>query len=177
MSNKANIVGVSATASLATVVGNYDINYLKKNLIDKYYPLSDEGRNRIHNKFYKQLEIYDREKIDIRVKVIDVPEQDAITKDNVTIKINAVIYFNIFDAKKAMLSVQNCFYAVTQLAQTTMRNLVGSVTLDELLSDRERISNEMCAIVDKATDDWGVKIQNVELINYVIPHFHIFLPD
>ena len=71
MSNKANIVGVSATASLATVVGNYDINYLKKNLIDKYYPLSDEGRNRIHNKFYKQLEIYDREKIDIRVKIVD----------------------------------------------------------------------------------------------------------
>ncbi len=108
-------------------------------------------------------------KIDIRVIVVDVPEQDAITRDNVTVKINAVIYFNIFDAKKAMLSVQNCDYAVTQLAQTTMRNLVGSVTLDELLTDRERISNEICLIVDKATDEWGVKIQNVELKDIALP--------
>lgn len=109
------------------------------------------------------------QKIDVRVKVVDVPEQDAITKDNVTVKINAVIYFNIFDAKKAMLSVEHCNYAVTQLAQTTMRNLVGSVTLDELLTDRERISNEICTIVDKATDEWGVKIQNVELKDIALP--------
>lgn len=108
-------------------------------------------------------------KIDIRVKVVDVPEQDAITKDNVTVRINAVIYFNIFDSKKAVLSVQNYNYAVTQLAQTTMRNIVGSVTLDELLSDRERISNEICLIVDKATDEWGVKIQNVELKDIALP--------
>ena len=109
------------------------------------------------------------EKTDIRVKVVDVPEQDAITKDNVTIKINAVLYFHIFDAKKSLISVQNCTYAVTQLAQTTMRNLVGSVTLDELLTDRERISNEICLIVDKATDEWGVKIQNVELKDIALP--------
>ena len=109
------------------------------------------------------------EKTDVRVQVVDVPEQDAITKDNVTIKINAVLYFHIFDAKKSLLAVQNCNYAVTQLAQTTMRNLVGSVTLDELLTDRERISNEICLIVDKATDDWGVKIQNVELKDIALP--------
>ena len=109
------------------------------------------------------------EKTDIRVKVVDVPEQDAITKDNVRIKINAVLYFHIFDAKKSLISVQNCTYAVTQLAQTTMRNLVGSVTLDELLTDRERISNEICLIVDKATDEWGVKIQNVELKDIALP--------
>ena len=109
------------------------------------------------------------QKTDIRVKVVDVTEQDAITKDNVTIKINAVLYFYIFDAKKSLLSVQNCAYAVTQLAQTTMRNLVGSVTLDELLTDRERISNEICLIVDKATDEWGVKIQNVELKDIALP--------
>ena len=96
-------------------------------------------------------------------------EQDAITKDNVTVKINAVIYYNIFDAKKAVLSVENYHYAVTQLAQTTMRNIVGSVTLDELLGDREKISNEICSIVDKATDEWGVKIQNVELKDIALP--------
>lgn len=109
------------------------------------------------------------QKIDVRVDVVDVPEQDAITKDNVSIKINAVLYFNIFDAKKALLAVSHCKYAVTQLAQTTMRNLVGSVTLDELLTDRERISNEICLIVDKATDEWGVKIQNVELKDIALP--------
>lgn len=108
-------------------------------------------------------------KIDIRVKVVDVPEQDAITKDNVTIKINAVIYYNIFDAKKAVLCVEKYNYAVTQLAQTTMRNIVGSVTLDQLLSDRERISAEICTIVDSATDEWGVKIQNVELKDIALP--------
>lgn len=108
-------------------------------------------------------------KIDIRVKVIDVPEQDAITKDNVTIKINAVIYYNIFDSKKAMLAVEDYNYAVTQLAQTTMRNIVGSVTLDELLVERETISDNICSIVDTATDEWGVKIQNVELKDIALP--------
>ena len=108
-------------------------------------------------------------KIDIRVKVIDVPEQDTITKDNVSIKINAVIYYNIFDAKKAVLSVENFAYAVSQLAQTTMRNIVGSVTLDELLTERDNISTSICSIVDKATDVWGVKIENVELKDVSLP--------
>ena len=108
-------------------------------------------------------------KIDIRVKVIDVPEQDTITKDNISIKINAVIYYNIFDAKKAILSVERYAYAVSQLAQTTMRNIVGSVTLDQLLTDRDSISSNICDIVDKATDAWGVKIENVELKDIALP--------
>lgn len=108
-------------------------------------------------------------KIDIRTKVVDVPEQDTITKDNVSIRINAVIYFSIFDAKKAILAVENYGYAVSQLAQTTMRNIVGSVTLDELLVEREKISTEICAIVDKATDDWGIKVINVELKDVALP--------
>ena len=108
-------------------------------------------------------------KIDIRTKVIDVPEQEVITKDNVSVKINAVIYYNIFDAAKALLGVESFHYAVSQLAQTTMRNIVGSVTLDELLSCREKISTEICAIVDKATDDWGIKVQNVELKDVALP--------
>ena len=108
-------------------------------------------------------------KIDIRTKVIDVPEQEVITKDNVSIRINAVIYYNIFDAGKALLGVENFHYAVSQLAQTTMRNIVGSVTLDELLVGREKISSEICLIVDKATDAWGIKVQNVELKDVTLP--------
>ncbi len=108
-------------------------------------------------------------KIDIRTKVIDVPEQETITKDNVSVRINAVIYFSIFDASKALLSVENFRYAVSQLAQTTMRNAVGSVTLDELLSSRDKISTEICKIIDEATDPWGIKVENVELKDVALP--------
>lgn len=109
------------------------------------------------------------QKVDIRTKVIDVPEQEAITKDNVSVKINAVIYFNIFDASKAILAVENFNYAVSQLAQTTMRNVVGAVSLDELLGARDKISNEICNIIDKATDPWGIKVENVELKDISLP--------
>ena len=102
-------------------------------------------------------------KIDIRTRAVDVPEQVAITSDNVSIKINAVIYYKVFDAGKALCEVENFQYAVGQLAQTTMRNVVGTVTLDQLLTDREKISLNICNIIDKATDPWGVKVENVEL--------------
>lgn len=102
-------------------------------------------------------------KIDIRTKAVDVPEQVAITSDNVSIKINAVIYYKVFDAGKALCEVEDFQYAVGQLAQTTMRNVVGTVTLDQLLTDREKISLNICGIIDKATDPWGVKVENVEL--------------
>ena len=96
-------------------------------------------------------------KVDIRTKAVDVPEQEAITKDNVSVKINAVLYYNIFDSAKAINEVENFNYAVSQLSQTTMRNAVGAVTLDELLSEREKISDQICTIIDKATDPWGIK--------------------
>ena len=108
-------------------------------------------------------------KIDIRTKAVDVPEQDAITKDNVSIRINAVIYYKIFDAGKALCEVENFYYAVSQLAQTTMRNVVGSVTLDELLTERDKISEEICTIIDRATDPWGIKVENVELKDVALP--------
>ena len=108
-------------------------------------------------------------KIDVRVKAVDVPEQEAITKDNVSVKINAVIYYKIFDASKSILAVENFYYAVSQLAQTTMRNIVGSVTLDELLSEREKLSSQICGIIDNATDPWGVKVENVELKDISLP--------
>ena len=108
-------------------------------------------------------------KVDIRTKAVDVPEQDAITKDNVSVRINAVIYYKIFDAGKAILEVENFYYAVSQLAQTTMRNAVGEVSLDELLSEREKISSKICEIIDKATDPWGIKVENVELKDVSLP--------
>ncbi len=108
-------------------------------------------------------------KVDIRTKVVDVPEQDAITKDNVSVRINAVIYYKVFDAAKAILEVENFYYAVSQLAQTTMRNAVGSVSLDELLSEREKLSDSICKIIDTATDPWGIKVENVELKDIQLP--------
>lgn len=108
-------------------------------------------------------------KVDIRTKAVDVPEQDAITKDNVSIRINAVLYYKIFDASKAVLAVENFRFAVAQLAQTTMRNAVGAVTLDDLLSERDKISEEICKVVDLATDPWGIKVENVELKDVSLP--------
>lgn len=113
--------------------------------------------------------IHSFKKVDIRTKAVDVPEQETITKDNVSIKINAVIYYKVFDAGKAICEVENFYYAVSQLAQTTMRNIVGSVTLDELLSEREKISAEICTVIDKATDLWGIKVENVELKDVSLP--------
>ena len=108
-------------------------------------------------------------KVDIRTKAVDVPEQDAITKDNVSVRINAVIYYKVFDASKAILEVENYYYAVSQLAQTTMRNVVGSVSLDELLAEREKLSESICKIIDEATDPWGIKVENVELKDVSLP--------
>ncbi len=102
-------------------------------------------------------------KVDLRVKAVDVPDQKAITKDNISVGVNAVIYYKVSDASKAVLEVENYYYAVSQLAQTTMRNVVGEVELDELLSEREKLSDRIRGIVDKATDPWGIKVDNVEL--------------
>ena len=108
-------------------------------------------------------------KVDIRTKAVDVPEQEAITKDNVSVKINAVVYYRVNDPGKAICEVEDFYYAVSQLAQTTMRNIVGSVTLDELLSEREKISTDICSVIDKATDAWGIKVENVELKDVALP--------
>ena len=109
------------------------------------------------------------QKIDIRTKAVDVPEQDAITRDNVSIRINAVLYYKVFDASKAVIAVERYQYAVSQLAQTTMRNAVGAVSLDELLSERDKISTEICKVIDEATDPWGIKVENVELKDIKLP--------
>ncbi len=109
------------------------------------------------------------QRVDIRVRAIDVPDQDAITKDNVSIKVNAVLYFKAADAEKAVIEVEEFEYAVSQLAQTTMRDVVGEATLDELLSNRDAISKRIREIVDKATDPWGIKVSSVELKHVELP--------
>lgn len=108
-------------------------------------------------------------KVDIRVKAVDVPDQKAITKDNIAVGVNAVIYYKVADASKAVLAVENFYYAMSQLAQTTMRNVVGQVELDELLSQRDQISDRIRTIVDQASDDWGIKVDNVELKDVALP--------
>ena len=107
--------------------------------------------------------------VDVRLKTVDVPSQDAITKDNVSAKINAVIYYQVTDAAKAIIDIQNIDYAVLQLAQTTMRNVAGSVTLDELLAERQKISDQIETIIDQATKGWGVDVATVELKDIELP--------
>lgn len=108
-------------------------------------------------------------KVDLRLKAIDVPAQDAITKDNVSAKINAVIYYKIVDSAKAVLEVEHVHWAVIQLAQTTMRNVAGEVTLDELLSQRKQISSRIEELVEAATAGWGVEVTGVELKDINLP--------
>lgn len=109
------------------------------------------------------------QKVDIRVKAVDVPDQNAITRDNVSVKVNAVIYYKVSDAPKAIIEVEDFRYAISQYAQTTMRNIVGEVTLDELLSSRDKIAERIREIVDKETDAWGLKVNNVELKDVSLP--------
>jgi len=108
-------------------------------------------------------------KVDMRVKAVDVPDQKAITRDNVSVMVNAVIYYKVSDAAKAIIEVEDFRYAISQYAQTTMRNIVGQATLDELLANREQIAERIREIVDQETDEWGLKVNNVELKDVSLP--------
>ncbi len=158
------VVGVAAAIVLSSlkVVNEYERGVLFT--LGKYAGLMKPGLRMVVPLFQSW------EKVDLRVKAVDVPDQDCITKDNVSVRVNAVLYFKVADASKAILSVENYFYAVSQLSQTTMRDIVGEVTLDELLSKRDEISQRIQVIVDKATDPWGIKVDSVDLK-------HIELPD
>ena len=109
------------------------------------------------------------QKVDMRIKALDVPDQNAISRDNVSVQVNAVIYYKVSDAEKAIIEVEDFRNAISQYAQTTMRNIVGEVTLDELLSSRDQIADRIREIVDKETDAWGLKVQNVELKDVRLP--------
>jgi len=108
-------------------------------------------------------------KVDLRVKAVDVPNQEAITKDNISVSVNAVIYYKVREADKVILEVEDFYYAISQLAQTTMRNAVGQVDLDGLLSQRDKVSEHIRNVIDIAADPWGIKVVNVELKDITLP--------
>ncbi|MDP7417511.1 MAG: slipin family protein, partial [Desulfobacterales bacterium] len=108
-------------------------------------------------------------KVSLRLVAMDVDPQDVITKDNVSVKVNAVIYFRVIDPVKAVIEVENYSYAMSQLAQTTLRSVCGQADLDELLSAREKINAELQEILDTHTDPWGIKVATVELKHIDLP--------
>ena len=108
-------------------------------------------------------------KVSLRLVAMDVPPQDVITRDNVSVKVNAVIYFRVMDPTKATIEVENFLFATSQLAQTTLRSVCGQVELDELLSEREKINSELQGILDKHTDPWGIKVTTVEVKHIDLP--------
>jgi regulator of protease activity HflC (stomatin/prohibitin superfamily) len=103
------------------------------------------------------------EVVDLRVITMDVPEQDVISRDNVTVRVNAVLYFRVVDPEKAIIQVENFVVATSQLAQTTLRSVLGKHDLDEMLSERDRLNNDIQEILDTQTEDWGIKVANVEI--------------
>jgi regulator of protease activity HflC (stomatin/prohibitin superfamily) len=108
-------------------------------------------------------------KVSLRLVAMDVPPQDVITRDNVSIKVNAVIYFRVMDPTKATIEVENYLFATSQLAQTTLRSVCGQVELDELLAEREKINTQLQTILDKHTDPWGIKVTTVEVKHIDLP--------
>jgi regulator of protease activity HflC (stomatin/prohibitin superfamily) len=102
-------------------------------------------------------------RVDLRTIVMDVPTQDVISHDNVSVKVNAVVYFRVIDPKKAIIQVENFYMATSQLAQTTLRSVLGQHELDEMLAERERLNADVQSILDRQTDTWGIKVSNVEI--------------
>ena len=109
------------------------------------------------------------EKVSLRLVTMDVPAQDVITRDNVSVKVNAIVYFRVVDSSKAVVTVENFLYATSQLAQTTLRSVLGQVELDDLLSKREELNERLQAILDQSTDPWGIKVTMVEVKTVDLP--------
>ena len=108
-------------------------------------------------------------RVSLRTIVLDVPPQDIITKDNVSVKVNAVVYFRVFNPLNAILQVENYIYATSQLSQTTLRSILGQVELDDLLSEREKLNKELQTVLDQHTDPWGIKVALVEIKQVDLP--------
>jgi len=160
------ILIILGAAAFIVLISIRQINQYQKGVkfrLGKYIGLMEPGWRLVWPIFY----FY--RKVDLRVKAVDVPNQEAITKDNISVSVNAVIYYKVQNANKAVLEVENFYYAISQMAQTTMRNAVGQVDLDQLLSQRDRVSESIRSIIDKATDPWGIKVDNVELKDITLP--------
>ena len=108
-------------------------------------------------------------RISLRTVVLDVPPQDIITRDNVSVKVNAVVYFRVIDPRRAVVEVENYMYATSQLAQTTLRSVLGQAELDDLLAERERLNQQLQSILDNQTDPWGIKVSAVEVKHVDLP--------
>ena len=126
-------------------------------LLGRFYKVKGPGLVIIIPGFQKMV------RVDLRLIVMDVPTQDVISKDNVSVKVNAVIYFRVVDPEKAIIQVANYFEATSQLAQTTPRSVLGQHELDEMLSERDKLNHDIQAILDENTDSWGIKVANVEI--------------
>ncbi len=138
----------------------------------------EKGLKFLFGRYYKTMEpgwrlvwpiIQGSEKVDMRTKAVDVPDQNAITRDNVSVTVNAVIYYKVVSAEKAILEIENYQYAMSQYAQTTMRNVVGEATLDELLGGRDKIADRIKEIVAETAASWGLSVLNVELKDIRLP--------
>ena len=138
----------------------------------------EKGLKFMFGKFHKTMNpgwrivfpiIQSYQKVDLRTKAVDVPDQNAITKDNVPVNVNAVIYYKVADAEKAILEIENFRYAVLQYAQTTMRNVVGEVTLDELLASRDKVADRIESLVEVVSKSWGLEVSSVELKDVKLP--------
>ena len=126
-------------------------------LLGRFYKVKGPGLIIIIPGFQKMV------RVDLRLIVMDVPTQDVISKDNVSVKVNAVIYFRVVDPERAIIQVANYFEATSQLAQTTLRSVLGQHELDEMLSERDKLNHDIQAILDENTDSWGIKVANVEI--------------
>jgi regulator of protease activity HflC (stomatin/prohibitin superfamily) len=158
-----SIIGIVVLYILAgiKVVKEYERGV--KFTLGKYVGMMNPGLRVV----FPIIQAWDR--VDIRVKAVDVPSQDCISKDNVTIKVNAVLYYKVEKANKAIIEVEHFNFAVAQLAQTTMRNIVGEFELDEILQKREAISKKIKEIVDKETDPWGIDVTKIEIKDIELP--------
>jgi regulator of protease activity HflC (stomatin/prohibitin superfamily) len=155
-----------AVAAFIVLISIRQVNQYERGVkftFGKYTGMMDPGWRLVWPiiQFYK--------KVDMRIKAVDVPHQKAITRDNVSVEVNAVIYYQVSSAEKSILEIEDFMYAISQYAQTTMRNIVGGVTLDELLANRDKIAEHIKEVVDKETDAWGLKVHNVELKDVSLP--------
>ncbi|MBI2103543.1 slipin family protein [Candidatus Woesebacteria bacterium] len=157
------ILGLGAVAFLFFIRQINEYQRGIKFTLGKYSGIMNPGWNIIVPIFQSY------QKVDIRTKAVDVPDQEAITKDNVSTRISAVIYYKIKDASKAVLEVEDFFFAIHQLAQTTMRNVVGEVELDELLASRDKVATRIRDIIEKTSGNWGLEVDSVELKDIILP--------